>query len=117
MRLKPMTLKKMVCEPCGKHTKIIDLKTKTELKAQLPSWQLVSNNKIEQLQKTYTFKNFILSLEFANKVGQLAEEYDHHPEITVKWGESTIVWWTHAVNGLHENDFILAAKTDDLSGH
>jgi 4a-hydroxytetrahydrobiopterin dehydratase len=115
MGLKAMTLKDMECEACGKHTKIIDLKKKTELKGQLPSWQLVSN-KVEQLQKTYTFKNFILSLEFANKVGSLAEENDHHPEITVKWGEATIVWWTHSVNGLHENDFILAAKTDDLYG-
>jgi 4a-hydroxytetrahydrobiopterin dehydratase len=110
-------LNKMVCEPCGKGTLIIDLLEKADLIDQLPSWHIVTKGGVENLQRVYVFKNFLQGLEFTNKVGLLAEENDHHPEITVKWGEVSIVWWTHSVMGLHRNDFILASKSDDLYDH
>ena len=52
---------------------------------------------------------------FTNKVAALAEKEDHHPEITLEWGKVTVIWWSHKIKGLHKNDFICAAKTDDLS--
>jgi 4a-hydroxytetrahydrobiopterin dehydratase len=117
MQLKKTTLKKMVCEPCGKGALIISPLEKIELIVELPNWQLVTKEEVERLQRVYIFKNFLQAMEFTNKVGLLAEAYDHHPEITVKWGEVTVVWWTHSVNGLHKNDFILSSKTDELYDH
>jgi len=53
-------------------------------------------------------------LEFTNKVGEIAEAEKHHPEIITEWGKATVTWWTHAINGLHKNDFVMAAKTDEI---
>jgi 4a-hydroxytetrahydrobiopterin dehydratase len=57
----------------------------------------------------------VQALDFTNKVGGLAEEEDHHPAILTEYGKVTVVWWTHAIKGLHRNDFIMAAKTDQLA--
>jgi len=53
-------------------------------------------------------------LEFTNKVGELAEKEGHHPALLTEWGRTTVTWWTHKIKGLHRNDFIMAAKTDEL---
>ena len=75
---------------------------------QLPDgWEVIDNKK---LVRTFKFKNFIKALAFVNKVGQIAEEQSHHPDISFTWGKAKIEIWTHKINGLHENDFILAAK-------
>jgi 4a-hydroxytetrahydrobiopterin dehydratase len=65
-----------------------------------------------RLQRAFKFKNYAQSVEFANKIAAIAEEEDHHPLIVLEWGRVTIQWWTHVVKGLHKNDFIMAAKTD-----
>jgi 4a-hydroxytetrahydrobiopterin dehydratase len=67
------------------------------------------------LERLYTFKNFKQALAFTNKVAQMAEEEFHHPSLLTEWGKVTVTWWTHAIGGLHRNDFICAAKTDQLS--
>jgi 4a-hydroxytetrahydrobiopterin dehydratase len=88
-----------------------------EIKAllpEIPEWQQVSVDGVPRLRRKFTFKNFIQALEFTNAVGEIAEEEDHHPLITLTWGEVTIEWWTHIIKGLHRNDFIMAAKTDVL---
>ena len=82
--------------------------------AQLPGWQLIVVDGIDQLQKTFTFKNFVRALEFTNQVGAIAEEENHHPAIVTEWGRVTVSWWTHKIGGLHANDFIMAAKTDQI---
>ena len=64
--------------------------------------------------KAQKFKNFVQALAFTHRVGELAEEQDHHPALLTEWGKVTVTWWTHAVKGLHRNDFIMAAKTDEL---
>ena len=84
--------------------------------AQIPHWALVENNRIMQLQRVYSFKNFKLALAFSNQVGDLAEAVFHHPSILTEWGKVTVTWWTHTIHGLHHNDFIMAAKTDTLLG-
>ena len=82
--------------------------------AQLPGWQINVVDGINQLQKSYTFKNFSQALEFTNQVGAIAEAENHHPAIVTEWGRVTVSWWTHTINGLHANDFIMAARTDQI---
>jgi len=67
-----------------------------------------------ELRKTYTFKNFREALAFVNRVGEVAEAQQHHPDIYLAWGKVEVKVWTHKINGLTESDFIFAAKVDDL---
>ncbi len=84
------------------------------LQPQVPDWQIKEVNGEKRLERIFKFKNFAEALEFTNKVGAIAEEQDHHPMIITEWGKVTIDWWTHKIGGLHKNDFIMAAKTDQL---
>jgi len=86
-----------------------------ELKPQIPEWDIVERDGIPRLERTYRFKNFAEALEFTNRVGALAEEEGHHPAILTEWGKVTVSWWTHKIKGLHRNDFIAAAKTDQIA--
>ena len=80
------------------------------LHAQLGNnWEVVDGH---HLQKEYSFENFAEALEFTNKVGALAEEIFHHPDIFLTWGKVKITIWTHKIGGLNEADFIFAAKVD-----
>ena len=82
--------------------------------AEIPEWELFEQDGMPRIRRDFEFKNFAQALEFTNQVGALAEEQDHHPQITLEWGRVSVEWWTHTVKGLSENDFILAAKTDAL---
>jgi len=81
---------------------------------QLPGWQIIEVAGIERLERTFLFKNFAQALHFTNRVGELAEQANHHPAILTEWGRVTVTWWTHKIAGLHVNDFIMAARTDQL---
>jgi 4a-hydroxytetrahydrobiopterin dehydratase len=81
---------------------------------QLPDWQVVIVDGIQHLTRSYKFSNFVTALSFTNAVGELAEEFNHHPAILTEWGKVTVSWWTHKIKGLHENDLIMAAKTEQL---
>ena len=81
---------------------------------QIPDWQIKEVDGINRLERVFKFKNFVQALEFTNKVGTIAEEEDHHPLIITEYGRATVTWWTHKIKGLHKNDFIMAAKTDQL---
>jgi 4a-hydroxytetrahydrobiopterin dehydratase len=72
-------------------------------------WQVIDQLRLE---KAYKFKNFQEALEFTNKIGAMAEEVDHHPEICLTWGEVSITIWTHSIGGLSEADFVFAARSD-----
>lgn len=74
-------------------------------------WKITNNRKI---QRKFNFVNFVHTMEFVNRVAEIAEKEGHHPVMHVSYGECTIELWTHAINGLSENDFILAAKIDEL---
>ena len=74
------------------------------------SWQTANN----RLHKSFHFPDFKSALAFVNKVGELAEEQGHHPDILLSWGKAEITLWTHKINGLTESDFIMAAKIDQL---
>ena len=84
------------------------------LNRQVPEWTIKKRNEIQQLERAFTFKNFKYAIEFTNKVAVMAEEQAHHPKLTTEWGMVTVTWWSHKLAGLHQNDFICAAKTDEL---
>ncbi len=80
---------------------------------QIPDWEIVTEGGEQRLKRTFKFKNFAEALDFTNRVGRLAEQQNHHPALLTEWGRVTVSWWTHKVHGLHINDFIMAAKTDE----
>ncbi len=108
-------LKTLSCEACRADAPRLNEDEIEKLLPELPGWQLTVIDGVKQLSRTFTFKNFVESLEFTNKIGQLAEENGHHPAILTEWGKVTVSWWTHKIKGLHKNDFIMAAKTGELS--
>ncbi len=85
-----------------------------ELGSLIPDWDVNEVDGIKRLERVFKFKNFVQAIAFTNKVGELAEEYDHHPALLTEWGRVKVTWWTHFVKGLHRNDFIMAAKTEQL---
>ena len=100
------------CLPCQAGTKPLVNQAVQELLKQLDAdWRAIEDRHIE---RDFKFGNFKDGLEFVNKVGQLAEQEGHHPEIFLKWGKVTLVLKTHKIGGLSENDFILAAKIDEM---
>jgi len=80
----------------------------------IPQWQVIEEDQIKKLRRVFSFENFKSALAFTNTIGELAEAEGHHPLITTEWGKVTLMWWTHKIKGLHENDFIMAAKSDLL---
>ena len=84
------------------------------LLAALPQWRIVVVDGGQRLTRSYATLNFAAALDLANRIGALAEVADHHPLLTVEWGRATVQWWTHAIGGLHRNDFIMAARCDAL---
>ncbi len=85
-----------------------------QLTGELPGWQVV-NDGMDKLVRDYTFGTFMDALDFVNKVGAMAEEHGHHPQITFTWGAATVRWWSHSLGGVTRNDFIMAAKTDAVA--
>lgn len=103
-----------VCEACRKGAPLASREEIASYMLQLPGWQIIDVAGSKQLQKSYQCKNFEEALQFTNKVGAIAEQENHHPAILTEWGMVTVTWWTHKIAGLHANDFIMAAKTDEL---
>ena len=99
------------CVPCKGGVPPLPGAEIEKLLEQLEGWQAVNEH---HLQKTYPFKDFRESLEFVNRVGALAEQQGHHPDICFGWGTAEIKIWTHKIDGLTESDFVLAAKIDKL---
>jgi len=109
-----MKLTDMQCIPCrGDQPKLTQEEIDQSL-VEVPGWQVSTQEDIPRLTRQFKFKNFAQALAFANQVGELAEQQDHHPALLVEWGRVTVSWWTHVIGGLHQNDFISAAKTDQL---
>ena len=86
-----------------------------ELKPLIPEWTLIERDGIPRLERTFKFRSYRDALAFTQRVGESAEEQGHHPAIFVEWGRVTVTWWTHAIEGLHRNDFVMAAKTDQIA--
>lgn len=99
------------CVPCEGDTPALSGKALESLRAEVPAWGVEREH---HLTREYAFPDFRTALDFTQKVGLLAEEEGHHPDIHLSWGKVGIELWTHAVHGLSENDFILAAKIEAL---
>jgi 4a-hydroxytetrahydrobiopterin dehydratase len=107
-------LSEMRCTACrGDEPTLTDAEI-AELLPQLPEWQVVQREGIKRLERVFKFSNFAQALAFTDRVGEQAEEEGHHPALLTEWGRVKVTWWTHKIDGLHRNDFIMAAKTDEL---
>jgi 4a-hydroxytetrahydrobiopterin dehydratase len=110
-------LSQMKCVACrGGEPGLTDAQI-AELCQQVPRWEVIEPGRERRLQRQFAFPNFAEAVAFTNSVAEIAEAEDHHPLIITEWGRVTVEWWTHKIRGLHQNDFIMAAKTDDLWAH
>ncbi len=103
------------CEACHTGAPKVTEDERLELMKEVPEWTCRDDAGVLKLERLYPFDNFKQAQAFAMKVGDMAEEEGHHPAILLEWGKVTVSWWTHAIGGLHKNDFICAAKTDALA--
>jgi len=104
----------MKCVPCRGDEPTLTDDEIAELLPQFPEWEIVEREGIKRLERQFKTRDFSGALALMNRIGELAEAEDHHPAILTEWGRVTVTWWTHAIKGLHRNDFIMAAKTDQL---
>lgn len=99
------------CVPCKGNVPPLKGQELADLHKEVPEWKVIDSHHIT---RTFTFPDFRQALAFVNKVGELAEQQGHHPDILLSWGKAEVTTWTHKINGLTESDFVLAAKIDQL---
>jgi 4a-hydroxytetrahydrobiopterin dehydratase len=104
----------LTCTACRRGEPTVTDEEIALLHPQVPDWQLREVAGIRRLERTFRFDDFVQALAFADRVGALAEREGHHPALLTEWGRTTVSWWTHKIEGVHRNDFIMAAKTDRL---
>jgi len=108
-------LKNMKCEACRAGAPKVTDAEKAAFVQQVPDWEIVEVRGVERLVRVFMFRDFAGALEFTNRIAELAEEHGHHPALLTEWGRVTVSWWTHKIHGLHRNDFVMAAHTDELA--
>ncbi|NEP18815.1 MAG: 4a-hydroxytetrahydrobiopterin dehydratase [Leptolyngbya sp. SIO4C1] len=109
------TLSQQKCTPCSGEASPATSEEIEQMKQQVPDWNLIKEEGESRLRRAYEFKDFQSALAFTQAVGDAAEAEGHHPTLLTEWGKVTVTWWTHAISGLHQNDFIMAAKTDEIA--
>jgi 4a-hydroxytetrahydrobiopterin dehydratase len=107
-------LREMSCIACRRDAPTVTEAEIAELYPQVPEWEIVEQEGIKKLRRVFRFDDFAQALAFTNALGELAEEEGHHPALLTEWGRTTVTWWTHKIKGLHRNDFVMAAKADEL---
>ena len=107
-----MELSDKRCVPCRGGVPVLGAEEAERLVAQVPGWSLEEDAK--EIRREFRFRNFAEAMGFAQQVGELAEVEGHHPDLSIGWGYCTVRFRTHAIRGLHENDFIMAAKVSRL---
>lgn len=110
-----MELAQEKCVACRADSPHVTHDEVKELLEQTPGWQVVEVEGVHRLEKMYFFKDWEQAMDFARQVGDAAEEQEHHPQLVVEWGRVRVQWWTHSIRGLHRNDFIMAAKTEQIA--
>jgi 4a-hydroxytetrahydrobiopterin dehydratase len=108
-------LTRQTCVACRRDAPTVTEEEVAELLPQIPEWELVEIDGIKRLRRVFPSQNFADALALTSRVGALAEAEGHHPALLTEWGRTTVTWWTHKIRGLHRNDFIMAAKTDELA--
>ena len=107
-----MNLSEISCVPCRGGIDPLEAAPAQHLLASTPGWVLLDG--ATKLQRNFELANFAAALDLVNRIGELAESEGHHPDITFGWGYCNVLLYTHKIKGLHENDFIMAAKVDAL---
>ncbi|WP_299024860.1 4a-hydroxytetrahydrobiopterin dehydratase [uncultured Thermanaerothrix sp.] len=102
------------CVPCHGGVPPMNESEIAQMLPEVPGWEVLEIANQKRLQRTFKFPDFVAALEFTNRIGQIAEAEGHHPLMITEWGKVTVAWWTHAIGGLHRNDFIMAAKTNQI---
>ena len=102
------------CAACRRDSPSVTPDEIAEFHPQIPDWALTDTDSIPKLDRTFRFSDFAQALEFTNRIGELAEKEGHHPRLTTEWGRVRVAWWTHKIRNLHRNDFVMAAKTDEI---
>ena len=105
----------MRCVACRRGEPTLTDEEIASYRDQVPDWEVVEVAGVKGLRRVLAFPDFASALRFTDRVGAIAEEEGHHPALLTEWGRTTVSWWTHKIGGLHRNDLIMAAKTDDLS--
>ena len=108
------SLTKQHCEACRADAPKVSDEELAELIKEIPSWAPIIRDNIMMLERMYSFDNYQQAVAFTNQVAELADQEDHHPALLLEWGKVTVTWWSHKIKGLHRNDFICAAKTDQI---
>ena len=103
------------CEACQLGAPVVSDKEANDLLLKVPGWKRGFHEGVEKLTREFHFVQFKDSFAFTYKIATLSERENHHPSILTEWGKVTVFWWTHKINGLHVNDFIMAAKTDMIA--
>ena len=111
-----MNLAAQACVACRADSPAVSPAERERLLQAIPRWQVGERAGVAALTRTYVFDGFAAALAFTNAVGALSEAAAHHPQLLTEWGRVTVAWWTHAIGGLHRNDFILAARCDEAFG-
>tara|TARA_B100000287_G_C20441180_1_gene705662 strand:+ start:344 stop:685 length:342 start_codon:yes stop_codon:yes gene_type:complete len=106
-------LSKETCTACEVGASLVPHDQQIELLKDLDGW-VIDNSDILKLTKEFKLNNYEQSIAFTNLIADLAESQDHHPKITLEWGSVSLEWWSHKIQGLHMNDFICAAKSDEI---
>ena len=104
-------LAKLHCSPIETNTPRLNERDVSQLKVKLPGWRTCEKDGELRLEKIFQFENFSQAVAFTDQIAQAANGEDHHPAILTEWGKVTVTWWTHKIKCLHQNDFIMAAKT------
>jgi 4a-hydroxytetrahydrobiopterin dehydratase len=104
------------CTRIEASTPILDEQEIARFAEQLTGWQIGEKEGDPRLENVFKFQNFSQAMNFTTEVARISNEEDHHPAILTEWGKVTVTWWTHRIKGLHQNDFIMAAKTSKIYG-
>ena len=107
-------LAQLHCTPIKANTPVLGETEINQLKTKLPTWCIYEKDGEPRLEKVFKFKDFDQAAAFTAQVAQAAAAEDHHPALLTEWGKVTVTWWSHKIKGLHHNDFIMAAKTDQI---
>ena len=103
------------CVACRREERTWNESEINEVHPQVAEWQILEVDGVKRIERIFKLKNFVEAIAFTNKICVIAEEEDHHPLIITEWGRVTVQWWSHKIRGLHKNDFIMAAKTDEIA--
>ena len=102
------------CTACRRDSPSVTDSEVAELHPQVAQWELITEDEIKKLDRVFRFADFRHALDFTNRLGEMAEEEGHHPRLVTEWGRVKVTWWTHKIRNLHRNDFVMAARSDEL---